>query len=67
MMTELEMCITLGIVTEPEKNRIHVDRELRSEIMYLKSIFEISECQKMEIGTVNFDTWADFLPWHSLN
>lgn len=67
MMTELEMCITLGIVTEPEKNRIHVDNELRSEIMYLKSIFEINNAQKTEIGSVNCDTWADFLPWHSMN
>ena len=66
-MTELEMCLTLGIVTEPLENRVHVDPLIRAEMMYLKHIFEIAELQKLEIGSSNPDTWADMLPWHSMN
>ena len=66
-MTELEMCLTLGIVTEPGHNRVHADPLIRAEIMYLKHIFDIARHQRDEIGSANPDVWADFLPWHSMN
>jgi hypothetical protein len=67
MMTELEMSLTLGMVNEPIRNRVDVDPMLHIELMFLKHIFIISKCQREEIGSVNPDTWADLLPWHSLN
>lgn len=66
-MTELEMSLTLGIMSEPEKNRVHVDPVIQAEIMYLKHIFMISTVQRHEIGRVNQDVWAELVPWHSLN
>ncbi len=66
-MTELEMSITLGLTTEPEKNKVKIDPLLQAEIMYLKQIFAISKFQKMEVGRANPDTWAALLPWHSAN
>jgi hypothetical protein len=66
-MTELEMSITLGLMVEPEQNRVKIDPLLQAEIMYLKQIFAISKSQNQEVGRVNPDTWAALLPWHSVN
>ncbi len=66
-MTELEMSLTLGILNEPEKNVVKVDPMLRAEIMYLKHIFMVNQKQREEIGNFSPDSWADMLPWHSLN
>jgi hypothetical protein len=66
-MTELEMSLTLGIVTEPAENRVYVDPIIQAEIMYLKHIFSINESQKEELGSINPDVWADLVPWHSMN
>ncbi|MEB3288087.1 MAG: hypothetical protein VKJ04_11355 [Vampirovibrionales bacterium] len=67
MMTELELSLTLGVVTEPVKNRVNVDPLLEVEIMFLKQIFQIARIQRDEVGHANPDAWADLLPWHSLN
>jgi len=66
-MTELEMSITLGLMTEPEKNRVKIDPLLQAEIMYLKHIFAIAKTQNTEVGRANPDSWAALLPWHSTN
>lgn len=66
-MTELEMSLTLGLMTEPEKNRVKVDPLLQAEIMYLKHIFAIAKNQTTEVGRANPDSWASLLPWHSTN
>lgn len=66
-MTELEMSMTLGLMSEPELNRVKVDPVIEAEIMYLKHIFAISRLQRAEVGRVNPDVWAELLPWHSMN
>lgn len=66
-MTELEMSLTLGLLSEPEKNYVKMDSTLQMEMMYLKHIFQISKSQREEIGLLNQDIWAELLPWHSLN
>jgi hypothetical protein len=66
-MTELEMSLTLGLMIEPEQNRVHVDSLIQAEIMYLKHIFSIARVQSAEVGRVNPDFWADLLPWNSIN
>lgn len=66
-MTELEMSLTLGLMSEPEQNRVTVDSVIQAEIMYLKHIFCIAKVQREEVGRANPDLWAELLPWHSLN
>lgn len=66
-MTELEMSLTLGLVIEPEHNRVQVDPLIQAEVMYLRHIFSIARAQSVEIGRVNPDVWAELLPWNSVN
>lgn len=66
-MTELEMSLTLGIMVEPERNYVHTDPLIQTEIMYLKHVFILNRLQRQEVGQFNPDTWAQLLPWHSLN
>ena len=66
-MTELEMSLTLGMMCEPEKNRVHIDPVIQAEVMFLKQIFCIAKMQRTEVGRVNPDAWAGLLPWHSMN
>ena len=66
-MTELEMSLTLGIMSEPERNFVQVDPFIQAEIMYLKQIFAINRIQREEVGQLNPDAWAQLVPWHSLN
>ena len=67
IMTELEMAMTLGLVTEPEKNFVKVDPVIIAEIQHMKHIFVIAQDQHKEIGRLNPDVWMELLPWHSLN
>lgn len=67
MMTELEMCDTLGILIEPGRNRVKVTRELRQNIGLISQAFSEMTTQKELYGTVNQDIWLEFVPWHSLN
>ncbi len=66
-MNEKEMAVTLGILPEPEKNRVQLDPYLRSELMFLQSIFSMAQTQKQCIGNANPDLWCELLPWHSMN
>ncbi len=66
-MTETELSLTLGLVVEPEQNKVYIDPLLQAEIMYLKQVFCINKVQTVEVGRANPDFWADLLPWHSIN
>lgn len=66
-MTEIELSLTLGLMIEPECNKVKVDPLIQAEIMYLKHVFSITKMQKQEVGSANPDFWADLLPWHSAN
>ncbi len=66
-MTELELSLTLGLMVEPEQNKVKVDPLIQAEIMYLKHVFSITKLQTEEVGRANPDFWADLLPWHSVN
>jgi len=66
-MTELEMSLTLGLLSEPEKNVVHSHTLLEHEMALLKNIFAVARKQRQEIGVLNPDLWAELLPWHSLN
>jgi hypothetical protein len=66
-MTELEMSLTLGMMVEPEKNRVPVDAMIQAEMNYLRHIFVINKLQQIELGRFNTELWAELLPWHSMN
>lgn len=66
-MTELELSLTLGLMVEPEQNKVKVDPLIQAEIMYLKHVFSINRLQTQEVGRANPDFWAELLPWHSVN
>ena len=66
-MTEQEMCLVLGILNEPEKNRVRMDEHLRLDLALLGDVFAIARDQREHLGSVNCDVWIDFLPWHSMN
>lgn len=66
-MTELEMSRTLGILADPEHNRIHLEPDMASDLMMVTLAFHEMRTQRRYIGTLNQDLWLEFLPWHSLN
>jgi hypothetical protein len=66
-MNEMDLCMTLGILPEPVKNRVSVDPEIHSQIIYLKEIFTTLQAQREHIGIFNPDLWCELLPWHSMN
>jgi hypothetical protein len=66
-MTEIELSLTLGLMLEPEQNKVRIDPLLQAEIMYLKHVFVINKVQMQEVGRANPDFWAALLPWHSTN
>jgi hypothetical protein len=67
MMTELQMSETLGLISEPEKNFVHIDETIASEIQALKKVFATVSHQKLAIGNANVNLWCEFVPWSSLN
>ncbi len=66
-MHELEIFESLGILLDPEENRLPVDNELRQSIERLSEAFFEMTTQRLLYGTLNPDLWLEFIPWHSLN
>jgi hypothetical protein len=66
-MTELEMCDTLGILFDPDKNRLTVTDDIRNSIDQVSQAFHEMNTQKALYGVLNEDIWLEFIPWHSLN
>ncbi|MBX2860576.1 MAG: hypothetical protein KTR14_05040 [Vampirovibrio sp.] len=66
-MTELEMAMKLGLLNEPEQNRVYVDHQLMMDLQYLKHVFKAVSKQSEDMGRFNPDVWCELVPWHSLN
>ena len=67
-MSELELCDTLGILLEPEQNRLKLRNEDQlDDIQFLTCVLSEINQQKKEFGTLNPDIWLELIPWHSLN
>ncbi len=66
-MTELEMSVTLGLLIEPEKNFVHIDKDLKEDINHIANAFTEISRQKCTLGAFHTDIWLEFVPWHSLN
>lgn len=61
------MCNTLGIMLDPDQNRLSVTEDIRKSIRLVSTVFSEMHQQKQQYGTVNEDLWLEFIPWHSLN
>jgi hypothetical protein len=66
-LMESDIQYKLGIIFDPDKNRVVVNENVHLEFLQLFYTFSESELQKKEFGTVNLDVWLEFLPWHSTN
>ncbi len=66
-MTELEMSTTLGILFDPDCNKVLPDPEVCESIRKVSLAFAEVTMQKQLFGPVNEDVWLEFIPWHSLN
>jgi hypothetical protein len=66
-MREMEMCAALGIVLDPDRNKLSVTPELACEIAIVSFAFLEINTQREVFGQVNEDLWLEFIPWHSLN
>jgi hypothetical protein len=66
-MNELEMCKTLGILFDPEMNKVSLTQDLIDDIIQVCNAFSEITHQKERYGSVNQDLWLEFIPWHSLN
>lgn len=66
-MNELEMSAALGILLDPDKNKLDVTPELACDIERVSRAFQEITEQKEIYGPLNEDLWLEFIPWHSLN
>ncbi len=66
-MNELELSLTLGLKVEPEKNVVRMNGENPLDMDVLRNVFLINKLQREEMGRANNATWAELLPWHSMN
>jgi hypothetical protein len=66
-MTEVEMSTRLGLITDPDKNRVNCDFYDLLDMNATMIAIQEGKLQKQTIGTVNAELWLEFLPWYSLN
>ena len=61
-MTELEMCETLGIIVDPQKNKLPVTEEIKDNIDLLRHAFCLQGQQREQFGVLNPDLWLELIP-----
>jgi hypothetical protein len=66
-MNELEMCETLGIIVDPQQNKLSMTTDIADNILLLSEAFFLQGKQREQLGPVNPDLWLELVPWHSLN
>ena len=66
-MNELELFDTLGIILDPDYNRLAITEDIQISIENLSYVLCEMNTQKKSYGTLNPDIWLEFIPWHSLN
>lgn len=67
-MTEYEMAASLGITTDPDRNKLELSRrEISQEVHRIIRIFKMAKEQKGMFGNVNIERWADLIPCYSNN
>lgn len=66
-MTEVELVMHLGILPEPEQNRVCLNPYMNHELGQLTLTFKTNTQQKSTLGKLPYSLWSALLPWHSLN
>lgn len=66
MMTKTELAETLGIVNDPDENKVSIKSSSKA-LVHAISALKLQEQQKREYGSLNPDLWLELVPWHSLN
>lgn len=66
-MTEMELCLTLGMIQEPDKNRFNATPLAKAQLCLVVEALTIQRIQKQHLGTLNDELWLEMLPWHSIN
>lgn len=67
-MNELEMSIALGIVSDPDNNKLDLaQREVIEDVRRILRIFNMVNDQKSKIGNLMVERWADLIPCYSFN
>ena len=66
-MTKLELSKKLGILLDPESNRVDCDADVEAAIKDLVHSFAVQSLQSKLMGRVQKNLWLELLPWHSYN
>ena len=67
-MNELEMSIALGIVSDPDNNKLDLkQREAVEDVRRILRIFNMVREQKNKVGNLMVERWADLIPCYSFN
>jgi hypothetical protein len=67
-MTEYEMAMALGITTDPDINRLQLQkREVVEDVRRIIRIFKMVNDQQSKIGNLMVERWADLIPCYSFN
>jgi hypothetical protein len=67
-MTEYEMAMALGISSDPDQNRLDLNkREVVEDVRRIMRIFNMVNDQKGKIGNLMVERWADLIPCYSFN
>lgn len=62
------MSIALGIVSDPDYNKLDLDqREAIEDVRRIIRIFNMVKEQKEKIGNLMVERWADLIPCYSFN
>lgn len=67
-MNELEMSVALGIVSDPDQNKLELaQREVIEDVRRVIRIVNMVNDQKKKMGSLMVERWADLIPCYSFN
>lgn len=67
-MNELEMSVALGIVSDPDSNKLDLNqREVIEDVRRVMRIINMVNDQKKKIGSLMVERWTDLIPCYSFN
>lgn len=66
-MTEQELDLTLGLVVEPQQNRVRLTPDRIANIQQVIKAFNRAQEQRQLLHSLPYELWLELLPWHSLN
>lgn len=67
-MNELEMSVALGIVSDPDFNKLNISqREVVEDVRRIIRIINMVNEQKKKIGSLMVERWTDLIPCYSFN